>query len=78
MCLALNISPNADGPFCGRNLWLAPEGSVDLEEAEHGRGAGAALQPHHHGRLGGVYILKAGVSNLLCWFCCEVLHFVLT
>ena len=33
------------------------EGAVDLEEAEHGRGAGAALKPHHNRRLGGIHFL---------------------
>ena len=63
MYLEPKISPNAAGRYCGRgrNLWLAPEGSVDLEEAEHGGGAGAALQPHHHGGLGRVYILWQNV-----------------
>ena len=34
------------------------EGAVDLEQAEHGGGAGAALQPDHDGRLGRVHVLK--------------------
>ena len=33
------------------------EGAVDLEEAEHGRGAGAALKPHDERRLGGIHFL---------------------